>query len=198
MKYVNQLDYPHLLYVTKTDMEGRARERGKTSTVKTSGCGLCSAVMVADRLLPNCEFSLEDALDLSYAVKANHKRGTDYNRFAPAFAEKMGLKWEASKDLEDLRRCLRTGGAAVVLVGGDREGHIGLFTHGGHYITVISEEADGRFVILDPSFRPDKFEEEGRPGKVEIRNGVIVLCDGDTLDGETETDSTPYHLFWRA
>ena len=108
MKYVNQLDYPHLLYVTKTDMEGRARERGKTSTVKTSGCGLCSAVMVADRLLPNCEFSLEDALDLSYAVKANHKRGTDYNRFAPAFAEKMGLKWEASKDLEDLRRCLNT------------------------------------------------------------------------------------------
>lgn len=197
MKYINQLDYPHMLYVTRTGFEGAARERGKTTTVKASGCGLCSAVMVADRLLPNCEFSLEDALELSYAAKANHKKGTDYDLFAPAFAEKLGLRWEASKDLEELRRCLRTGGAAVVLVDGDREGHIGLFTHGAHYITIISEEADGRFVILDPSFRPDKYEEEGRQGKVEIRNGVMVLCDGDTLEVETEPEPTPYHLFWR-
>ncbi len=197
MKYINQLKYPHWLYVTKTDMEGEDREHGKTTTVKSSGCGMCAAVMVADRLLPNCEFDLSDAISLSYSVKANFKRGTSYDRFAPAFAEKLGLKWEGSKNLEDLRRCLRTGGAAVVLVGGDREGHIGLFTHGGHYMTVISEEADGRFAILDPSFRPDKFEEEGRPGKVEIKNDVIILCDGKTLEEETETKPTPYHLFWR-
>lgn len=197
MKYINQLDYPHTLYVTRTGFEGRAQERGRTTTIKASGCGLCSAVMVADRLLPNCEFGLEDALELSYAENANHRKGTDYDLFAPAFAEKMGLKWEASKDLADLRRCLRTGGAAVVLVDGDREGHIGLFTHGAHYITVISEEADGRLVILDPSFRPDKYEEEGRQGKVEIRNGVMILCDGDTLDAETKPEPIPYHLFWR-
>lgn len=198
MKYVNQLEYPHWLYVTRTELEDEERRlSGKTTTVKSSGCGMCAAVMVADRLLPNCDFDLADAISLSYEVKANHRVGTSYTRFAPAFAEKLGLKWESSKNIEDLRRCLRTGGAAVVLVGGDHDDHIGLFTHGGHYMTVISEEADGRFAILDPSYRPDKFDEEGRPGKVEVKNGVVILCDAKTLEEETEIKPTPYFLFWR-
>ena len=74
MKYVNQLEYPHWLYVTRTEMEDeKEREKGKTTTVRSSGCGLCSAVMVAHRLIPNCEFELRDALDLSYAVEANYR-----------------------------------------------------------------------------------------------------------------------------
>ena len=91
----------------------------------------------------------------------------------------------------------KTGGAAVLLVAGDREGHIGLFTHGGHYMAAIGVEPDGRIAILDPSYRPDKFEEEGRPGKVEVIDGPIVLCDIPTLEKETEPKPTPYHLFWR-
>ena len=198
MKYINQLDYPHWLYITRTDMEGKDKEWGKTSTVRSSGCGLCSAIMVADRLLPEYEFSLSDAISLSYEQKANHKRGTSYARFAPAFAEKLGLKLEATKDLDALRNCLRTGGAAVVLVDGDREGKVGLFTHGGHYMAIINEEPDGRFAILDPSLSPTKYEEEGRQGRVEIRNGVIVLADGKTLEEETASRATPFYLFWRA
>ena len=62
MKYVCQLEYPDLLYVTRTSLEGEAREKGKTTTIRSSGCGLCSAVMVADRLLPNCQFSLRGQL----------------------------------------------------------------------------------------------------------------------------------------
>lgn len=197
MKYINQLQFSHWLYVTRTDMDDENREWGKTSTVKSSGCGMCSAVMVADRLLPNCEFDLNDAISLSYEVKANFKRGTSYARFAPAFAEKLGLRWEASKDIEDLRHCLRTGGAAVLLVAGDYEGHTGLFTHGGHYMAAINEEPDGRIAILDPAYYPGKYDEEGRTGKVEVINDVITLCDGDTLEKETEPKPTPYYLFWR-
>lgn len=88
MKFINQRDYPHWLYVTRTDLEGEVRESGKTTTVFTSACGLCSAIMVADRLIPNCDFDLKQAIDLSYEVKANYRYGTSYPRFAPAFAEK--------------------------------------------------------------------------------------------------------------
>ena len=197
MRYINQRDYPDMLYVTRADPENPRHERGKTTTIKTSGCGLCAAIMVADRLLPAYEFELEDAIALSYETKANLAAGTSYKAFAPAFAEKMGLKLEATKNIEDLRRCLRTGGAAVLLVGGDREGHVGLFTHGGHYMTAISEEADGRFAILDPSYYVGKYEEEGRQGKVELKNNIIALCDGDTLEEETKEKATPYYLFWR-
>lgn len=198
MKFINQRDYPHWLYVTRTDMVGEKKESGKTTTVATSACGLCSAVMVADRLLPNCGFDLSEALDLAYEVKANHGYGTDYRRFAPAFAEKVGLELQTSYEIADVRQCLRTGGAVIVLVGGDSEGHVGVFTKTGHYIVAVNEERDGRIAILDPYFYDGKFDEEGKTGKVELKYGVLALCTGEILDEEAKHQSAvPYYLFWR-
>ena len=198
MKYINQLEYPHWLYVTKTEEEDPARrESGKTTTVKDSGCGLCSAVMVADRLIPECDFDLADAIQLSYDSRANDTAGTSYSRFAPAFAEKMAFDLERTDDPERLLCCLHTGGAAVINVGGDREGHIGVFSHGGHYIVAIGEERDGRIAILDPSYKEGKFEEEGRKGLVEMKNGVVALCDLQVLVDDTANRSPAFSLFWR-
>lgn len=197
MKYLNQYDYRHWLYVTRTNLDEELRESGKTTTVASSGCGLCAAVMVAERLLPNNEFTLKDALDLSYETKANHKKGTDYTIFAPAFAEKLGLKLEMTDNAEEVRGCLRTGGAVVVHSGGDREGYVGVFTHGGHYVTLINEEPDGRIAVLDPSYKVGKYEEEGRKGKVEMKNGYIALCDLSVLAKDAENRSPGFYLFWR-
>lgn len=197
MKYVNQLEYRHLPYITRTEMEGEDFERGQRSTVASSGCGLCSAIMVADRLIPDCEFSVEEAVELSYKCEANHRKGTDYERFAPAFAEKFGLDFEMTSDPERLRFCLRTGGAAVLHSKGDRDGYIGVFTHGGHYIAAISEERDGRIAILDPSLKEGKYEEEGRIGLVELKNEVVAVCDMEVLVKDTETAKFSFYLFWR-
>lgn len=192
MKYINQLEYPHWLYTTHVEDEG-----GRNSTVRSSGCGICSAIMVADRLLPNCTFDLKEGIELSYSVEANHLAGTDYKRFAPAFAEKMGFMLEMTNDPEALRVCLRTGGAAVIHVGGDYEGHIGVFSHGGHYVAAISEEPDGRIAVLDPSYKLNKYEEEGRKGKVEVKNELIALCDAQLLVEDTATRDPGFYLFWR-
>ena len=197
MKYINQKQYPDIPYITRTSMEGEDYAWGQNTTVSSSGCGLCAAIMVADRLLPNCQFGLEDALALSYGSKANHRKGTDYARFAPAFAEKLGLRMEASDDLEDVRRCLRTGGAAVLLIQGDRDGKTGIFAHGGHYITAINEEPDGRIAILDPYFYEGKYEEEGRKGVVEVTRGKIILSEGKYIQQEASVKSKPYYMFWR-
>lgn len=199
MIYINQLDYPHWLFVTKTGMEdAEQRENGKSTTVSSSGCGLCSAIMVADRLLPNCTFDLTAAIDLAYSVKANHRPGTDYTLFAPAFAEKMGFSLEMTNDVDALCACLRTGGAAVINVGGDYEGHIGLFSHVGHYITAIGMEPDGRIAILDPAYEVGRYEEEGRKGKVEMKNDFVCLCDPQLLVADTATRDPGFYLFWRA
>ena len=197
MKFVNQLDYPDWLYVTKTDLEEERREHGRTTTVATSACGLCSAVIVADRLLVNSNFELKDALALAYETKANYHVGTSYKRFAPAFADKMGLEWEPTRDPERLLYCLRTGGAAVVLVDGDRDGRVGVFSHVGHYIVAIAEDRDGRIVILDPAYKEGKYEEEGRKGLVEVKNGVMAVCDLQTLVQDSADTSIRFHLFWR-
>ena len=87
--------------------------------------------------------------------------------------------------------------AAIVNVGGDHDDHIGLFSHGGHYIAAISVEPDGRIAILDPSYKEDKFDEDGRMGKVEMKNGVIALCAPEVLAADCTNRSTPYNLFWR-
>jgi len=196
MKFINQRDYPHWLYVTRTDLEGEDRESGKTTTVFTSACGLCCAIMVADRLLPNCDFDLNQAIDLSYEVKANYRRGTSYARFAPAFAEKMGLHLETTKDIEAVVDCVRTGGAVVAHVAGDVDGKPGLLAHYGHYVAVISQQRDGRLAILDPYLYEGKFEEPGREGKVELTKDVIALCNPTDLDADV-VKTVPYYLFWR-
>ncbi len=202
MRYVNQCEHPHMLYVTRCNLNDENREYGRTTTIKSSGCGLCAAIMVADRLLPEYQFDLPDAIQLSYDVKANMDIGTDYALYAPAFAEKLGLRYEACANVEGVRQCLRTGGAVVVLVGGSKNGHKGLFCAFGHYMTIIAEEPDGRFAILDPAFSHQRFKEQGmeeiRAEYLEVKNDVITICDADVLHGETTTKSVPYYLFWRA
>ncbi len=189
MKYVNQLQYPHWLFITRTGHEGEEFEKGKTTTVKQSGCGMCGAVMLADQLIPNCNFELTDAIDLCYEVKGNQKKGTDYNIYGPALAEHLNLRYEHSTDIEDVLRCLRTGGSVICIAAK------GIFTKGGHVMNVIAEASDGRLVILDPSLRPDKYE--ACPDKVEVKYDYLVLCSKEVLAEECAPKGTPYHLFWR-
>lgn len=197
MKYISQLEFPDIPYITRYELEGEEREKGKSTTVRSSGCGLCSAIMVLDRLVPEYTFDLEVAVKLSYDCEANHRRGTNYKRFAPKFAEKFGLELEMSNDAERLRYCLRTGGAAVIHIKGDREGHVGVFSNGGHYSVAISEERDGRIAVLDPSYKEGKYEQEGRKGLVELKNGVVALCDMQVIIDDTLPADPSFYLFWR-
>lgn len=200
MKYINQLQYPDWLYVTRTDMDEKNREHGRTTTIATSGCGLCSAIMVADRLVPESTFGLREAIQLSYDTKANYRGGTSYQIYAPAFAEKMGFNLEMTKDPERLRHCLRTGGAAVVHVTGNRkeEGYLGVFSdRARHYVVAVSEEPDGRIAVLDPAYEEGGYEREGRKGKVEVKNGVVAVCAMKVLEEDSAAIEKPFYLFWR-
>ncbi len=189
MKFICQRDYPHWIYVTQTDFDAEKQLEGKSTTVSARGCGMCAAVMLADQLLPNCDFDLTQAINLSYSVNANHRKGTDYARFAPVLAERLGLRCESSDNIADVHRCLRSGGSVVALVRG------GLFAGTGHYINVIGYEPDGRFVILDPSLVPGKYDTPERKGRVEIKYDYLVISDAKDLAGEASENYTPYYLF---
>ena len=222
MKYLNQLDYPHYMYKStkkldydfylaykraadasnfgdikvSPDMEPITLGSG-VSNVAISGCGLCCAVMAADRLTPNTSFSLEDALDVSYESGGAGPVGTDYRFFAPAFAERMNYEWKGTASFEELDDWLAKGGVAVAEVAGDRkDGHIGVFTHGWHFILLLSKREDGKYAILDPSQTPTKYEEEGRKGLVEV-DGNIIYASEDVLKEEVKLFDTPLYLFRR-
>ena len=197
MRYVNQKEYPHIPYITCTKEDHPQHERGKTTTICTSGCGLCSSIMVADRLLVDYKFELEDAIALSYEVGANYGAGTARIYF-PVFAERMGLHHEMVSTMEEVKNCLRTGGAVIAHVAGDHGDRVGIFSHVGHYVVVIGEEPDGRLAILDPAYLPGRYDEEGRKGKVEVKCGFISLCSPEDLHEDTKyRQPDGYHLFWR-
>jgi len=196
MRYVNQKKYPDMPYITCIKPDHPGHERGKTTSIKTSGCGLCSSIMVADRLLPSYEYELEDAIALSYKVGANASSGTG-RKYFDAFAERFGLEKKEANTPEELKECLRTGGCAIVHVGGDSKGRVGLFSHVGHYIVAIGVEPDGRIAILDPAYEEGRYEEEGRAGKVEVKNGVIALCSPEDLHEDTLTRQPGAYILFR-
>lgn len=170
--YVNQTRYPHVPYPTMTAIPALTRN---DTTVRSAGCGLCSASMVVTNLT-GVEFPLIDSLELSMSVNANHSPGTDMDLFAPYVAERFDLDLEMTDDPERLRQHLLRGGMAIANVTGDRpeDGYVGLFSHGGHYVAVVAIEEDGEHItVLDPSQLPDKFLEEGRRGKM-VENGYCL------------------------
>jgi len=117
-----------------------------------------------------------------------------------AVAEKMDFHYEKTKDPEALRRCLRTGGAGIILVTGDRQadGYHGVLSdRARHYIVAVSEGADGRITVLDPAYEEGGYEKGDRKGKVEVKARGMGVCEMKILQEETEPLDTPFHLFWR-
>ena len=192
MLYINQRLYPQLRYDHDTKNGPRPLER---ASIASSGCGICSTCMVVEHITTEA-FSLEECIQMSYDSGANQNIGTDIHVLGPAVAERFGLTFEKTRDPEKLIACLQRGGEAVVNVGGDTDGEIGLFTRSGHYIVAISY-ADGEFCLMDPGGDESKFDMEGRAGKVRV-NGHFIYCPLDTLLKESiDKREHPFYLFNR-
>ena len=154
--------------------------------------------MIADRLMTDAKFEIEDARQLSYDVGANRWSGTRGVVYFPAFAERFNLKLVHSANIEDLLHCLRTGGAAAVLVSGDHDDYHGVFSdRWSHYIVAVSEEADGRIAVLDSAYEEGAYEQGDRKGKVEVLSRGFSRVALQVLREETAAIEKPFFLFWR-
>lgn len=194
MRYVNQLEYPHLPYPTKIKRADVPDEKKKT-TVRSSGCGLCCACMTVD-LLTDTTLDIEECVRISEGCLANHGVGTDMSILGPVIAEKFGLSYSKTNDPAEAVDHLRNGGAVIAHVGIPEGATIGLFTKSGHYISLIS--TDGKeFCILDPSYSPEKYKIPERLGRVNEESAPYLYADITTVDSETKPGKTKYHLFAR-
>lgn len=66
MKYINQLEYPHIPYRTRTKDDS---VKDKTNDVAKSGCGLCSVCMILEHLID---------VDLSIEFEGVTQNGAQY------------------------------------------------------------------------------------------------------------------------
>lgn len=191
MYYLNQLMYPIVPYDHNMGAGGAAV--GKANVAKAA-CGPCSLCMVVNNLT-FARLTLEECMRTSYELKANLNPGTDMSIIGPVIAERYGLTYSNSYDIQDALDCLKVGGMVIANPGGDRDGKVGLFTHGGHYIVLVSEE-DGELTVLDPSLSDTKFHEEGREGRVRV-NWPFVYCSVDIMKEECVRPHPSYHMFKR-
>lgn len=191
MKYLNQLSCESIPY--PTDLNHPDSEFAVNGTVRRAGCGLCCACMMVDRLTEE-SFSLEACRDLAVETRANLEPGTDMEILAAALAQRFDLSLTMTDDVSRLAACLREGGCGIINVGGDREGHLGIFSHQGHFILAVSVCGE-EFCLLDPSWTEDKYDELYRQ---EVRrNGHWLYADAALLQQDTANRSPAYYLFQR-
>lgn len=178
-KFYNQNDYPEIPY--------------GGGSIASSGCGLCASCMVVENMT-GATFTPAECAALAYECGACDETGTEISILAPAVCERFGLTYELTCDHGKMLQFLQQGeGLVIANSGGDREGWKGVFTRGGHFITLVS--AKGRRVCaLDPSLRPGKFDEEGRKGKVEVE-GNKAYVDIAVLARDCDNRYPSYCLF---
>ena len=192
MNYINQLNYKEMPYLTNLECPDSVLAR--KGTVSRAGCGLCCACMLVEGLTLE-QLSLEDCRELSVRSGANQKAGTSMEILAPALAERFGLSYRPANSTQELLDCLQNGGQAIINVGGDRDGHTGVFSHHGHFILAVSTDRS-EVCILDPSYKEHKYEEPGREGKVRVE-GLFAYTAPAVLEQDTASRNPAYYLFSR-
>ncbi len=192
MLYLNQRKYPHIPYNHNVANGGVPPER---RCVATSGCGLCSMCMVVEHLTDKT-LPLEECVRLSEENGANKNCGTNLAVLGTVVAKNYGLEFEMTNEKEKMLKCLRSGGEVIANVGGDREGYKGLFSRGGHYITIISAD-DDTLCILDPATEVGRYDIEGHEGKLNLENLPFIYCSVDVIMKETDNRAVPFFLFKR-
>jgi len=180
--YYNQNNYAHVPYPAPGY---------EKATVKSGGCGVCCAAMVVEGLTGG-SFPPEQAAAFAIKSGARVSGGTDFRVLGKALAKAYGLTLTCSSDAAELTAHLCRGGWAVVNVGGDRAGHIGVFSNAGHYIVARGMEG-GSIVLWDPGNYSGKYRRAGREG-VTVR-GNDLLAAPALVDGDAANRSPRYYLF---
>ncbi|MDD3173978.1 MAG: hypothetical protein PHF63_10100, partial [Herbinix sp.] len=183
MFYLNQLEYETILYRYNLNKGGALPGR---DNIKAAGCGLCCICMVVENLTME-HFSLVECRDLSEAIQANMEIGTNLKILGQKVSEMFNLKFEFTDDYKKMELCLTNGGMAVANVGGDREGYVGVFSHGGHYITVAAIDEE-EICVLDPSYKEGKYEEREDKNIVKVVD-KFIYCSRELLEKECENRS---------
>jgi len=192
MKFINQNDYEKMPY--PTNLKNPNSELATKGTMSRAGCGICCVSMMIDALTLD-SLSLEKCVEYAVASKANWEPGTDMRLLGAYTANRHNLDYDTTDNIEEALVLLREGGLVIANVSGDKEGYTGVYSDVGHFLLLLSVK-DDILTVLDSSLKPDKFEKEGRKGKVVV-NGNYTYCHKEVMIAETQHKSPRYYLFSR-
>lgn len=192
--YINQLDYENIEYRTHAS-NPEDEKFYKHGNISCAGCGLCSGSMVVS-FLTGKQMGIETFRDLAYISRSNADVGTDMQIYSRALAEKFNLKTTSTDRIDDMIKCLTSGGAAIINVGGDHDDHIGIFSDVGHYIFAKGyDKSHNELEILDPAYRKDKFSIPGRKEYVRVSN-FTLYASPEAVALDTQNRDPAFYLFY--
>ncbi len=181
---INDIVLSHgYIVIKQTDVNNRTipypyKDNGKT--IGTSGCGVCSSLMVI-RNTTKFEPKLEAYTNELIEAGARQAYGSDMFKIAEYMKKEYGFTYRATKDVNELKAHLDKGYMATAHVGTSS-----YFTTGsGHFVTVagyVKGKHMDRVVILDPGFFVRKYNELFRvQADIEIIGDGIVSAPFETL-----------------
>ena len=174
---VNQNDYASIPYPAKGYEQ---------ATIKSSGCGVCSAVMAIGALTGQ-NIPVKRMADYAKNWGARVPGGTNMSVLLNHLCTLHGLTWRASSDVVELWRHLQAGGVAICNVAGR-----GMFSSGGHYMCVLGI-LDGKACIADPGLYYGKYSSAKRRAKVTV-SGDLIFAGSGTLDADCVGRWPRYYL----
>lgn len=126
-------------------------KRYPNATIATSGCGVCSSLMV---LLNSTTYSIKLAEWTKKLIfgGARALEGTDMTAVAKILKKDYGFNYTITSDISKLKAHLKKGYKAVCNVGQN-----GYFSSGGHYVCAAGITKNGKAIILDPYYYTNKW-----------------------------------------
>ena len=179
-----QLDYEGVAYPSPKDGFGN---------LSNNGCGPISCSMLIENML-GVPFPPEEAAAFFLECGARADVGTNLYVGAKAVAGRFGLSVRDTKDAREAFLFLREKrGMVIANTYGDRpeDGYIGVFSDSGHYILLTGVEGE-KVRVLDPMYRPGRFDIPGRAGKVRME-GNLAIADFSIVASDCR--NRPFFLF---
>ncbi len=163
-----------------------------------NGCGPLAVSMLIENML-GIPFPPEESARFFLACGARVEFGTNLYTASEAAAERFGLSVRNTEDAEEAHAFLKEErGMVIANTFGDRpdDGYIGVFSDSGHYIllTGVAGEKGEKVRVLDPMYRPGRFDIPGRAGKVTMEGNTAVA---DFSVVASDCVHRPFFLFSR-
>ncbi|MBQ8952510.1 MAG: hypothetical protein IJ048_00205 [Clostridia bacterium] len=186
LSFYCQLDYEAVPFPSPKDGFG---------SLANNGCGPISCSMLIENMV-GVPFPPEEAARFFLACGARADVGTNLYVASKAVAERFGLLVRDTEDAGEAYDFLKAGcGMVIANTYGDRpeEGYIGVFSDSGHYILLTGVRGE-KVCVLDPMYRPGRFDIPGRAGKVRMEGNLAVA---DFSIVASDCRDRPFFLFER-
>ena len=181
MFYYNQCDYSKIKYPSSTHPK---------ATIKTSGCGVVSTLIVVNNLAGKELYTVQSMRDLAIKSGARVAEGTDVSVLLNAVKKVYrGFSYKTTSSEADLIKHLNAGGMAIV-----HQGNVyNVFSSSGHYVTAVGTNGDN-IEIYDPYMYTGKYSTSPRRSRIVKKTKYGCVVSKSEINKATADRSPSYYL----